>query len=282
MNYREIDINNIPDPGIRDILVSLDTAFKEFGVELYLIGARARDFWFSAKDIPYKRFTQDIDFTVLIDNIEKYEKLRDHLHNTGSFIISNSFPQRVFSSDRKFMIDILPFGKIEKSYYVIFKDKDKTRISVQGMKEVYEKAVKFRISGGHEIKISSIPGLVILKLLAWNDKPDERQKDLKDIAVIMDNYFGLNDDMIYEKYNELFSRDLEIDEIAIIALGKEMKEIISNSEKLKNVVIEMLEKQLQLKEKSRMTEIIAMEIDIESEKIIRYLEFILKEIKQID
>jgi len=57
MSYLQLNITNIPYPELKEILTRLDNLLKEYGVEFYIIGARARDFWLAAKDIPPRRFT---------------------------------------------------------------------------------------------------------------------------------------------------------------------------------------------------------------------------------
>ena len=276
MSYLQININNIPNPKLKEILAILDKSMKSFGVEFYLIGARARDFWLAAKNIPPRRFTEDIDFAILMNSIEDFEKLKDYLENTGYFIKSKSFPQRIYTTDREFMIDLLPFVQIAKAYYVTFKDKDKTRMSTLGLKEVFEKSLPVAIDDKLEILTASLPGIIILKLIAWNDRPDSRSKDLKDIAFIIKNYFDLQDDLIYEKHNRYFGGDIEIDQIAALALGSEMKEILSISEVLRNVVKEILNTNAVLKDASPMIQIMQIEMELEADKITEYINLILQ------
>ncbi|MBI4645446.1 MAG: nucleotidyl transferase AbiEii/AbiGii toxin family protein [Bacteroidia bacterium] len=272
----QIDLKNIPNPEIRIILEQLHKAFKEHGIEFYMIGARAKDFWLSAKNMPPKRFTEDIDFAILLDNFEQFEKLLNFLEHTGKFIKSINSPHRLYTSESKYMIDIIPFGNIEKAYYVTFKDKEKTRISTLGLNEVFRKSVPFFIDKNFEILTASIPGLIILKLIAWNDRPEARQKDLKDIAFFLKNYFDMHEDLIYEKYTDLFNGERDIDQIAMLALGREIKKKKKKSGKLKKVIIEILKAQLELREQSIMIQIFALEINTEVDKIVNYIELILK------
>lgn len=61
-----------------------------------------------------------------------------------------------------------------------------------------EEAVQVEI----EKKIANIPplpGMVVLKLIAWSDRPEERDNDLSDILRIIQHYYNLNWDEIVEK-----------------------------------------------------------------------------------
>ena len=280
MRYLEIDFKNIQNIILKEILLNLDVAMKKFGVEFYLIGARARDFWLSVNDIPPRRFTEDIDFAILMNSMEQFEELRDYLQDTGNFIKSTNIPQRMYTHDREFMIDLLPFGKVENAYYIYFKDKENTRMSTLGLKEVFEKSMPINIGGDVEILTASLPGIVVLKLIAWKDRPEVRSKDLIDISFIIQHYFDLESDLIYEKYNRFFGDELEVYQIAALALGGEIKEILSSSDILNKSILQLLNTQLNLRAKSVMIQIMTQEMNVDADKVIEYIELILKGINE--
>lgn len=270
----------MPNAELQKVIESFDKAMKGFGVDFYLIGARARDLWLAAKNMAPQRATLDYDFAVSIQNLDQYKKLLEYLEKTGDFINDNNIPQRIYTADRKYIIDLLPFGEIENAWYVTFDDKDKTRIATLGLLEVYGKSFPFSFEGNIEILTASLAGIVILKLIAWIDRTDVRGKDMKDISFIIENYFDLQDDLIYEKHNRFFEGDREIDQIAALALGSEMKEILVASEMLNKVVLEVLNKHANLKDASSMVQIIAAEMDKDFSNVIEYIELILQGINE--
>jgi predicted nucleotidyltransferase len=280
MNFLQNSTNNMQNIIRQDILEQFDAAMQAFGVKFYLIGAKARDLWLAIKDIKPRRYTVDIDFAISLENMQQYEELLTFLEKTGNFIKDKNIPQRIYTADNEFMIDLLPFGKIENAYYIIFHDKDNTQMSTLGLQEVFTKSLPFQFENKLEILAASLPGIVILKLIAWNDKPESRNKDLKDIAFIIDNYFNLQDDLIYEKYNRYFENDLKIDQIAAIALGCEIKEILAISNILSQAVLDILQKHITLNSDSPMVQIMAAELDVDADKIIESLNLILQGINE--
>ncbi len=89
----------------------------------------------------------------------------------------------------------------------------------------------------------------MLKLIAWDDRPEHRLKDLWDIALILDHYFNRFDEDIYDNHSDLFG-DKELDEIAAFVIGRKIKYIIGNSNDLKKRLSRILtEKQSEIVER---------------------------------
>jgi predicted nucleotidyltransferase len=75
-------------------------------------------------------------------------------------------------------------------------------MDVPGFREVFPSADKIEIDNGTRLKICSLEGLVLLKLIANDDNP-QRVKDLTDIDHIITVYFDLYDTLIYEEYMDV-------------------------------------------------------------------------------
>ena len=61
------------------------------------------------------------------------------------------------------------------------------------------------LEGKHQFKFCTLPGIVILKLLAWDDRPEKRQGDILDISDILQNYFSMHDQEIWNNHFDLFT-----------------------------------------------------------------------------
>lgn len=75
-----------------------------------------------------------------------------------------------------------------------------------GFKEVLQEAVPVYI----EEKIANIPplpGMVILKLIAWSDRPEERGDDLPDILNIIEHYYDLAWDEIVNTHHDTLDKE---------------------------------------------------------------------------
>jgi predicted nucleotidyltransferase len=128
--YRELSW-----PYYREVFLVLDFLFNEFGIEYYLIGAQARNYHLLESGSEPSRGTMDIDFAVMLPEMESYDKMKNLLISKGFRDVKE--PYRLIHDPSNTVIDLLPFGEIEEEGTVKFTDRI-TELSVIGMKEVNE------------------------------------------------------------------------------------------------------------------------------------------------
>ena len=145
----------------------------------------------------------------------------------------------------RMQVDLLPFGNIEdKNAKVSFEGTGLTSLNMPGFKEIYESGLpEVELEGEHRFKFCTLPGIVILKLIAWEDRPEIRRDDLKDILTILSHFFDMYTDQIYEHHSDLFGDDdFGLDLIAARVMGREMNKIASRNKKLYERLTNLLEK----------------------------------------
>lgn len=110
-----------------------------------------------------------------------------------------------------------------------------TSISVNGFKEVYQAGTAdVTMLPAHSFKAATLPAIVLLKLIAYDDRPEQRLKDAGDIAGILLNYFELQSDLIYDHHYDLFEKEERgLEQIAAIVVGREIKKICADNAQLK-------------------------------------------------
>jgi predicted nucleotidyltransferase len=195
-------------------------AFETIGVEAFLIGAKARDIWF----LPAKayRFTRDVDWVIANDNEKIFQDLKQYLiQHKGFTALSNDYS---LLSPHAIKVDLVPFVG--------------TTLELKGLQEVFERGAK--IPKGKNYKVATLPAIVFLKLLAWNNKPEERVKDIQDISEILTRYFDIDSDDIFENHNDLFN-ERELEDIAARVIGRKISYILGDSDDLKQRIIKILE-----------------------------------------
>ncbi len=231
-------------PEVSDMLFALERGFKQFGIDFYLVGAVARDVWMNAiNNLPASRITKDIDFAVLINDKDIYPQLIDYLITNEGFTPykGNAF---VLIWKDKTQVDLLPFGNIEdEDGKVTINGTGLTSISPQGFTEVYEAGLpEINLEDKHQFKFCTLPGIIILKLIAYNDRPEIRGDDIKDICHILQHFFEINNDQILNNHNDLFGNEnADLIHIAATVMGREMKTIAQRNPALQQRINTILQ-----------------------------------------
>jgi predicted nucleotidyltransferase len=222
-------------PHISEMLTALEKGLNKYGIDFYLVGAVARDVWMTAiNDIPPSRVTGDIDFAVFINDKNTYADLREYLINAEGFIPykGNGF---VLKWKNIIQIDLMPFGEIEaKPSNVTVEGTGLTSLNMPGFKEIYDSGLpEAELEEKHRFKFCTLPGIVLLKLIAFQERPEIRRDDIKDISKILKHFFDMYADEIYENHNDLFGdKDINLNWIAARVLGRDMGKIAQLNEDL--------------------------------------------------
>lgn len=139
-------------------------------------------------------------------------------------------------------VDLLPFGSVEIDDAVELEGDGLTKVHVNGFKEVYQEGIApILTEDGITFKVASLPSIVLLKLIAFDDRPEKRTQDIKDIGIIISHYFHIEDSLIYDKHNDLFGdEDLELEDIAAIVIGRELKPILASNRSLQDRLLGIL------------------------------------------
>lgn len=231
----KVDFKQLRNEALRDIILALEEALEKIGIDYYLIGALARDAWFQQEKI-VSRTTADVDFAILVPQKEKFEELKTFLAREKGYVETkgNSF---AMISPGGITVDILPFGSIEIDEELNMANGE-AQVVTNGFKEVFSAALEqFESEDGQlRIKIASLPGIVLLKLIAHQDRPEIRIKDPGDILEILHYYFDLNSGLIYEHHDSVFDDEQPLEMISARVIGREIGKIVSENPTLRQRV----------------------------------------------
>lgn len=278
---KNISLEKIRLEGLKEVLDSLERAFKKFDIDFYLVGAFARDIWLThLNGIAEKRATRDIDFAILIAKENQFEQLKEYLLSEEGFSDTKANVFRlVYASG--IHIDLMPFGTIaNEDYTVTFSGLGLTTISTQGFKEVVEASEEITFDKDKRFKVCTLPGIVLLKLIAWEDRPEIRAKDPQDLAQIIEHYFEITSEDIYENHHDLFEDDSDLKLIAARVLGRHVYTILKKSEPLQNRVISLLTNQTSSVSKSSLAQAMSINTKTKIAESFQLLQALLHGIKE--
>lgn len=236
----KIKLSSFNQEGLKHVIQILETVFQKFDVDFYVIGALAKDMWLSKEKVQ-SRGTKDVDLAVFVSESGAYEEIKSTLIEEHDFkeVSTNAF---ALLTPYGYPVDLLPFGSVEIDEAVEIEGDGLTKVHVNGFKEIYQQGIAPVLTDeGITFKIASLASIILLKLIAFDDRPERRTQDIKDIALILNHYFHIESDEIYHHHNDLFgNEDYELIDIAAIVIGREMQSVLSSNKLLQDRILNIL------------------------------------------
>tara|TARA_R110002124_G_scaffold251205_5_gene416441 strand:+ start:7026 stop:7868 length:843 start_codon:yes stop_codon:yes gene_type:complete len=263
-----ISSDKFTHPLLKPILLELTEYFKQARISFFVIGATARDIVMELHNEKSGRLTHDLDIAITVNDWEQWQKFEKEIISLENFTKDKDQKQR-FLYKKKFQLDIVPFGDIMKQDSKIFWPPDESfAMSVLGFDAAEEASLKVIVDKEIEIKIASLSGIFLLKIMAWKDRHHKNNKDADDIGFILENYLSINDQRAAEKYYEMvYSDEQTILTGGALLLGIDILEILKGYPKDLETVKQTLIETLEMKEHS-----ILINQIIETHKTISYEE----------
>jgi predicted nucleotidyltransferase len=113
---------------------------------------------------------------------------------------------------------------------------------------------------------------------SYDNRPEHRSKDSRDITNVITHFFDLKADFIYNEHSDLFTEiDSEptLEEISAIVIGREIKKISAANESLLKRLKQILRSHIGENEESLFTRNMVVETGRTVEKSIQLLQNIL-------
>lgn len=242
MKNISFDLSGRIDPGINLCLTVINGVAGRLAIDFFVIGATVRDIILGELyNIPVGRKTQDVDFGVMVDTWDAYQDLKDKLIATGRFEPENKVTHRLIFQ-KNFPVDIIPFGAVESSEgSIVWPPDNAIKMNVIGFRDAWEHALLIRIDTEYDIRFVSLPGLAVLKIIAWNDRHNiHPTRDAEDFALLLQYYAHAgNEERLYESDSDVMEAvDFDMDLAGARLLGRDMAAIMS--QKTRKAVLDIL------------------------------------------
>lgn len=231
MTTELLDISNELDAVTVAIYRDVAEVATALRINYLVVGASGRDLILGhAYGVEIQRATNDYDFAFEIGDLSQYQELRTALLAKG--FQPTDQPQRLISP-RGVYLDLLPFGDFadEDGNITLPPDHDH-KMSVLGFSEALANARVVRMAQDPrlDVPVVSLPGLALLKLIAWGDRSsDRRAKDAQDFRYVIESYLKIPEDVsgIWEDPDDLLKFDGDIELVAAAILGRQTRAIAS-------------------------------------------------------
>lgn len=187
-----------------EVLRQVDRVAREVALDYFVVGAMARDILLNGVfGLSAGRATRDVDLAVAVEGWPQFEAIKARLVGTGAFNpdarVAHRFYHRAVSAGRGCPLDLIPFGGVELPGGEIAWPPDGAVVmNTAGYGEAFASAVLVEVEPGFAVRIASLPGLAIMKLVAWADRGPGDPRDAIDLATLLRQYGAAgNEDRLY-------------------------------------------------------------------------------------
>lgn len=222
------------DPIIIDILRAVAGDASAEGIDYMLVGATARDILLNhVFGIVARRATYDVDFAVAVRDWQQFDALRTRLLSRGNFKEQGMAKQRLYflgpTGVPGYQLDLVPFGEIAEGAAQIAWPPDMAVImSVVGYDDALAAAEQVKLAADFDVKVVSLSGLAMLKLVAWSERGRANPKDAHDLIHLMDSYTAAgNLERVYDEEGVIEAGDADPDLAGAYLLGKDIQRVAS-------------------------------------------------------
>lgn len=191
MEYN-ISIEELQSDLLSETLHELSICYAELAVEVYVVGAAARDLamrLLKMQNAP--RRTLDLDVAVLLQDWRQYEKLTAILlhHHFIKASEKQRFIYQGTNGKNQYEVDIVPFGAIAIDEQVAWPPDGSPVMSVRCFEDVMRAADRVVVDNSFSFRIAPLSGQFLIKLDTWQDRHLKTKKDATDMVYILQNIY---------------------------------------------------------------------------------------------
>jgi predicted nucleotidyltransferase len=164
------------DPSTIRVLRAVDHVASALTCPFFVAGATARDLMLvNVYGLRPGRATRDIDFGIAVESWDEFQGLKERMIATGEFAGDSKAQQRLVYTDRadgfSIPVDLIPFRSVASADKMIAWPPGRDVVlNVAGFEEAWASSLPVEVEDGFTVRVASVPGLTLLKLIAWADR----------------------------------------------------------------------------------------------------------------
>ncbi|MDH2433775.1 nucleotidyl transferase AbiEii/AbiGii toxin family protein [Pokkaliibacter sp. MBI-7] len=214
-------------PGFEPVLRLLIDVCGTVGCAYFVAGATARDIvLFHVFGRDPGRQTKDIDTAIMVADWSEYQSIRSALVAAG--LTETRETHRLHHQSSGLPVDIIPFGGIASAEgEIAWPPEFETVMSVAGFEEAFAAAITVKLDASTELKVCSMAGLALLKLVAWRERRQQSNKDASDFLTLLDQYPHLQKDRLWESFLPLEQLEYKDSRLGAFLLGYDVSALLS-------------------------------------------------------
>ena len=177
--------------------------------EIVIIGAAALRYHLGHE----WRETHDLDLSIAT-SVERHAAVLADLPGWAR----DSRMEQTWMAPDDVRIDIIPVSVESMAAGVLVWPESEFRMSLTGFGLAFAHGESTEVAAGVSVLVASLPAIVVLKMAAFLDRPAERERDLVDLAVILERAVSPDDEDRYA--DQVFDADLSYEEAGPFVLGR--------------------------------------------------------------
>lgn len=258
MEYK-IDKTKFANDPLYETLAALRKSMEELNLQLYVVGACARDIAMKVLGVPASaRRTIDIDVAIALDNWNMFGKVSELLqqnHFKKDPYAKQKFYYKGEDGSNDYEVDVVPFGPLANNEVIGWPPEGNPEMSVRCFEDVMKDADTIVVDDKVRFCIASLSGQFLIKLDAWIDRHLKTDKDARDMFYIIDNFYWTS---IVDKFpppeQVTNSDDPSFDDFVAGAqwIAAELKSLLS--EEHCTYYVDFITNELSLEEKSKLVQ----------------------------
>lgn len=193
------------------IVAAIGAAAAPLGIEPLVTGAFARDLHLLyGRGIAPRRETVDLDLALAVPDWDAFAALRAGLLATRDFSEVPGTARHRLRFRGMLPVDLVPFGPVESQERTIaWPPRGSVVMDVFGYREALATAWSVMLPGGTTAKVVSLPALVLLKLVCWQDRHYASPgKDAQDIVLVLRHYLDAgNTERLFAEFSDWTRED---------------------------------------------------------------------------
>jgi predicted nucleotidyltransferase len=126
-------------------------------------------------------------------------------------------------------VDVLPAGPSLLAAGEIIWPETGTRMSLTGMRLALERGITFEVEPGFSIAVAPVAVIAVLKIISYMDRPAQRERDLHDVAHILENYVRPDDERRFA--TDVLDAEVSYERASAYLLGRDLRQVVNDAER---------------------------------------------------
>jgi predicted nucleotidyltransferase len=173
------------EPKAVEALLILSRVLSQEGRRFVLIGATVPQIVLDFRKSPGSRETRDVDAITEVHGWEDFARIRERLLQEG--FRQGRVAHELWLGD-EVRVDLIPFGPDLVENDKLSWPYGDSVMTACGLEEALECARDQEVAPNLRLPVVTIPGLILTKVVAYMDRPEERARDLIDIIYCFEHY----------------------------------------------------------------------------------------------